>query len=298
MVAIVTGALLAGAANSPAQSGTPLLTVRVTGDGKVTSAPRGIDCPPVCTAPYPPSGRPAADGAVDRDARARPAAGELGRRVLGDRHLHGGDERGEGGLGAFRARAAATPADSAGHATADGGGHRGRQRGRHGDRLPGDLRRTFTHPARSPRSRPRRCPLRLAGWRAPARRRGVRAADAGPTFVTAAFTPAAARPLGTAGADSDRDGVLDAGSACPGTERGEVAPTAVAPSTRVPRRRGARAAARDDRLHAVGCEESRVWVAPARSWRAGCGASSRAPLTPRPAMSAREHAACAAACAP
>ena len=44
---------------------------------------------------------------------------------------------------------------------------------------------------------------------------------AGPTFVKAAFTPRPPpRPLGTAGADSDRDGVLNAADACRGTPNG------------------------------------------------------------------------------
>src|SRR3954453_3686951 len=41
-------------APAPSRAADPQLTVRVTGAGRVTSSPAGIDCPGACTHPFPP----------------------------------------------------------------------------------------------------------------------------------------------------------------------------------------------------------------------------------------------------
>src|SRR5688500_14408190 len=58
--ASVAIAWFAMAAETAAPGGSPVLTVGVTGDGRVTSAPPGIDCPRDCDETYPrdPAGSP------------------------------------------------------------------------------------------------------------------------------------------------------------------------------------------------------------------------------------------------
>ncbi len=222
MVAIVTGALLAGAANSPAQSGTPLLTVRVTGDGKVTSAPRGIDCPPVCTAPYPPSGRqpqmvlltatPAPGQRLESWGDACSGTGTCTVVMNGAKVV-------SAHFGPAPPQPQPTPPgmQPLTVAVTAGGSVAGT-----GIACPGTCV-GFYAPGTVAALEATAVPgYDFAGWEGACSGAATCAPQiAGPTFVKAAFTPRPPpRPLGTAGADGDRDGVLNAADACPGTPSG------------------------------------------------------------------------------
>lgn len=222
MAAILVGALLASAADSPAQTA-PLLTVRVVGDGKVTSTPRGTDCPPACTAPYP------------LDSRRQPQAVVLSATPAAGQQLESWGEACSGtgtctvvmnGAKVVSARFGPAPplpqptppgmqpltvaVTAGGSVTATGIACPGICVGFY---APGTVVALQATAAPG---------YDFAGWDGACSGAATCGpAIAGPTFVKAAFAPTPPpRPLGTAGGDSDRDGVLNAADACPGTPQG------------------------------------------------------------------------------
>ncbi len=208
---------MAGPDRSVAQVRAPLLIVQVTGDGRVTSTPPGIDCGIDCSEGYP---RNATGAPQVVTLHATPAAGQQ-LEAWGDACSGVGDcsvtmSADRTVTARFGPVPAPPPQASLTVAISAGGSVSGP-----GIACPGDCVESYPAGTTVPLSPAVQPEFAFAGWQGACSGAGTCApAVSGATFVKSEFAPL--RPTGPplgAGRDADHDGLLDGVDRCPETPR-------------------------------------------------------------------------------